>query len=314
MSESKGQSRNVIPILSAYLLLLIALLGFSWSTYPDVIRDVVIITSSDSSYQKETAARIQKNFTAEDTRARIISADDISSLPHDTNTVYLAIGQYAIEVVNDFDKNAILLRLNNRYIPDIKYTSTQSDLITRQPACKHLQLIKAINPKWTTIAVLSSINSADTTAELSKCAIQFNFDLNIYAITDETDLLKTLETAVEYNKVLLAIEDPLVYNSRTVKNILLTSYRHRKPVIGYSDSFVQAGAVAAIYTSPETVADDAVRILSEFFDNNWQFKRNIYRPSGFSVSTNAQVASSLEIALPDNATILARIKKMSDKL
>jgi ABC-type uncharacterized transport system substrate-binding protein len=277
------------------------------------MRDVVIVTSSDSSFQEQAAERIQKKISGESTRATIVSADDMSSHSRDSNTVYIAIGKYAIEVMNDIDKNAALLRLNNKNIADTKYTSTRSDLITRQAACKHLQLIKAINPKWTTIAVLSSINSADATAELSKCAIKFNFDLNIYAITDETDLQKTLEKAVEYNKVLLAIEDPLVYNSRTVKNILLTSYRHRKPVIGYSDSFVQAGAVAAIFTPPETVADDAVRVLSDFFDNHWQFKRNVYRPSGFSVSTNAQVASSLEIALPDKATIMERIKEMGHK-
>jgi hypothetical protein len=307
--EQLGKS---MPNVFACLLLFV-LLGFSWNAHAEVSRHIVIITSSDSSYQRQTAARIQQNINSEDTRAIIISADDISLLPLYSRTMYIAIGELAIKSLNDFDNDAIVLRLNNRTIPDIKYTSTQSDLITRQPACKHLQLIKAINPKWTTIGVLSSINSLDTAAELSRCAIRFNFDLQLYAISDESDLQKTLETAVEYNKVLLATVDPLVYNSRTVKNILLTSYRHRKPVIGYSESFVQAGAVAAIYTSAETVADEAARIISEFFDNNWQFKRNIYSPSGFSVSTNKQVASSLEISLPNTATILNRIKQMDIK-
>jgi len=291
-------------------LLVFVTLGFSWNTFAEVSRHIVIITSSDSSYQKQTAAGIQQNINSKDTRAIIISADDISLLPFYSRTVYIAIGELAIKALNDFDNDAIVLRLNNRLLPDVKYTSTQSDLITRPPACKHLQLIKAINPKWTTVGVLSSINSLDTTAELSKCAIRFDFDLQIYAISDESDLQKTLETAVEYNKVLLATVDPLIYNSRTVKNILLTSYRHRKPVIGYSESFVQAGAVAAIYTPPETVADDAARIISEFFANNWQFKRNTHSPSSFSVTTNTQVASSLEITLPDTATILRRIKQM----
>ena len=287
------------------------MLVFASKPHADVSRHIVIITSSDSSYQKQTAASIQQNLNSKDTRAVIISADDIALLPFYSRTIYIAIGELAIKALNDFDNNAIVLRLNNRIIPGTKYTSTQSDLVTRQPACMHLQLIKAINPKWATIGVLSSINSVDETAELSKCAIRFNFDLQIYAITDENDLQKTLETAVEYNKVILAIADPLVYNSRTVKNILLTSYRHRKPVIGYSESFVQAGAVAAIFTPPETVADDAASIISDFFDNNWQFKRNTYNPSGFTVRTNAQVASSLEIKLPDTATILDRINQMS---
>mgnify|MGYP000240577019 FL=1 len=133
----------------------------------------------------------------------------------------------------------------------------------------------------------------------------------MYAITDNSDLLVTLEAAIEDNRVLLAITDPLIYNSHSVKNILLTAYRHRKPVIGYSDSFVQAGAVAAVYTSPQTVSDKAASIITDFFDNNWQFDRNIYSTNDFSVSVNRQVATSLEISLPKKENIRRSIERMS---
>ena len=157
--------------------------------------------------------------------------------------------------------------------------------------------------------MLSSVDSLDIAAAFTKCTIRQNLNLNVYAITNESDLLKTLETAVEDNDILLAITDPFIYNSHTVKNILLTAYRHRKPVIGYSDSFVQAGAVAAVYTSPESIGIIAGRITSGFFDNNWQFNKNIYTTDDFSVSTNPQVATSLEITLPDKAFIRKNLEK-----
>jgi ABC-type uncharacterized transport system substrate-binding protein len=196
-----------------------------------------------------------------------------------------------------------VLRINSKIIPGTKYNSAQSDLKTAQPECRHIELIKAINPDWSTVAVLSSVDSLDIAAALTKCTIRQNLNLNVYAITDKSDLLKTLETAIENNKVLLAITDPFIYNSNTVKNILLTAYRHRKPVIGYSDSFVQAGAVAAVYTSPESIANKASTIISDFFDNNWQFNKNIYSIDDFSISTNPQVATSLEITLPSEESI-----------
>ena len=158
--------------------------------------------------------------------------------------------------------------------------------------------------------MLSSIDSLDIAAEFTKCTIRKNLNLNVYAITDESDLLKTLETAIENNKVLLAITDPFIYNSHTVKNILLTAYRHRKPVIGYSDSFVQAGAVAAVYTSPESIGDRASSIISGFFDNNWQFNKNVYSTDDFSISTNPQVATSLDITLPSKESIRISLEKI----
>ena len=289
------------------------LLGLAKVSLADSTRQVVIVTSSDSSYQQRTASRIQQKVDNDVTQALVISADELTTSPKNSNTVYVAIGERAITDLHTYASDAMVLRINNRKLQITNYTSVQSDLITEQPACKHLQLIQALNPRWTTVGVLASINTLDTTAKLTICAIKYNLNLQVYAITDESDLLTTLETAVENNQVLLAIVDPLIYNSRTVKNILLTSYRHRKPVIGYSDSFVQAGAIAAVYTSPESAGDDAVNILSDFFANNWQFKHPIHRPSDFEVSTNTRVAGSLDLALPDLKTIVKRIRNMETR-
>jgi len=310
MFRNRERARSRYSMRLSMLLFMVFAPWILFSSHADSQHRVVIITSTDSSFQQQAAVRIRQNLYKNDIDATIIPAIDVPSLSRDSKTVYVAIGESAIKTLNEFDENAIVLRLNNRRIPDINYTSIQSDLITAQSPCRHLQLIKAVNPRWMTVGVLSSIDSADTTAELTRCAIRFNMNLQLYAIADEKDLQKTLETAVENNKVLLAIVDPLVYNSRTVKNILLTSYRHRKPVIGYSESFVQAGAVAAIFTSPQTAGDDATRIINDFFDNNWQFTRNTYIPSEFTVSTNTQVATSLDINLPAIDAILQSIRLM----
>ena len=206
----------------------------------------------------------------------------------------------------------MVLRVSSRQVPDMTYSSVQSDLLTAQPECRHVRLIKSLNRNWDKIAVLSSLESLDIAASLTRCSIKENINLQVYAISDESDLLATLENAVEENRVLLAISDPLVYNTHSVKNILLTAYRHRKPIVGYSDSFVQAGAIAAIYTSPEAVGDKVLEIVTGFFSNNWQFNRNTYRIQDFSISLNRQVAASLEVRLPDEKSIRKRIERMEE--
>ncbi|UCB54405.1 MAG: hypothetical protein JSW45_10720 [Thiotrichales bacterium] len=283
------------------------------SSFADIAHNVVIVTSSDSSYQRRTAGRIRENLEEKGARTMVVSADSIASITPNGRTLYVAIGDEAINNLNRFDADAMALRMTSREMPNRRYTSTKADLITAQPDCRHIRLIRSIDPGWSTIGVLSSIESLDIAAALTKCSIRHNINLQVYAITDTTDLLKTLETAVVKNKVLLAINDPLIYNSNTVKNILLTAYRHRKPVIGYSDSFVQAGAVAAVYTSPESAADKAVSIVSKFFENSWQFGKKRYYTDDFSISTNIQVSKSLDINIPDEDSIRRSIERMEKK-
>ena len=312
INKSQAHIRTRSP-LSIIVVLLLVLSGISLEIYADIKHHIVIITSSKSSYEQKTASIIQQQLEENNAMTMLVSADNIASASNNNKTLYVAIGEQAINKLHEFDTNAFALRLTSKQIPGIKYSSAQSDFITAQPTCRNIQLIKAINPEWDSVAVLSSNNSVDIAAELTRCAIHQDINLQVYAITDDSDLLKTLEIAVENNKVLLAITDPLIYNSHSVKNILLTAYRHRKPVIAYSDSFVHAGAVAAIYTSPQYTGNTAAKLISEFLQNNWQFDKKIYYPDDFSVSLNRQVATSLEISLPSEEELIAIIKK-TDKL
>ena len=304
--------RNTLVIVANTMLLL---LGFCFSPLAlcDSMHNVVIITSSDSSFQQKTASRIRQNLETDGTRTMVVSADSIASITHTEKTLYVAIGDGAISSLDNIDGDAFTLRVINRSIRGLKYTSTKSDLITEQSVCRHIGLVRAIDPDWSTIGVLSSIESLDTAAELTRCSIKHNLNLQVYAIIDTSDLLRTLETAVVDNKVLLAISDPIIYNSRTVKNILLTAYRHRKPVIGFSESFVQAGAVAAVYTTPQSAGDKAASIVRDFFKNSWQFDKKRYYSEDFSISTNAQVAKSLEIDLPDEEAIHRSVSRMENR-
>ena len=309
--KPSNRATRAVRLMIACLLLFVLSQAGNVATAGDP--GIVIIMSSNSIYQIQAAVRVSENLEKAGVRTIIISANDIASVPRNGRKLYVAIGERAIKSLQAFDDNAIALRITDRRLPSVKYTSTQSDLVTEQPACRHIQLIKSIREDWTRIAVLSSIESSGIAAGLTQCAIKHNVDLQVYAITNERDLLSTLEAAIEDNMVLLAITDPLIYNSRTVKNILLTAYRHRKPVIGYSDSFVQAGAVAAVYTPPESVGDRAAELIAGFLSNNWQFSRNIYHTSDFTVATNKRVAESLGINLPDVDTISATIRRLESE-
>ena len=278
--------------------------------YAEQGEHIIITISPNSQFQLDTAAAIRNNLDAIDIRTSIISTENIDASPVYTNTAFILIGQAAVSAFEAHEIDAPALFISNDQIENTRFTSAKANLVLEQPVCRNVPLIKALDQDWESIAFLSSIYSLDKASDLTKCAIQSGFDIQLYAITDDTDLLKTLEMAIKDNDVLLTVTDPSIYNSRTVKNILLTSYRHRKPVIGYSENFVDAGAIAAVYTSANSAGERAAQIITEFIDNNWQFKNKIYYTANFSVHTNYQVAKSLGISLPDDDTLHNKIMLM----
>ena len=102
--------------------------------------------------------------------------------------------------------------------------------------------------------------------------------------------------------VLLGIDDPELYNSKTAKNVLLSSYGRQMALIGPNAGFVRAGALASTYSDQ----DDWLAVLDDLLDQppaHWP--RSLY-PEHYGVSGNQQVARALGLEPIDpNAAALA---------
>ena len=85
-------------------------------------------------------------------------------------------------------------------------------------------------------------------------------------------------------------------------DLLLTSYRYQKPVFGFSQSYVRAGALAAVYSSSKQLAKQAAEIAIKS-----QQAPGVLPPPQvpkyFSVVVNYQVARSLNLQVADEDSI-----------
>lgn len=179
-----------------------------------------------------------------------------------------------------------------------------------QPAERLLRLVRIALPKRNRIGLVLSGDSSRLLGPLQRAASGLGFAVTWEAIESQSQLLPALQRVLAESDVLLTLPDPGVLNRDTAQAILLTSYRHHEPVIGYSQAYVSAGALAAVHTTPAQIGRQTAENISEWLLSGklpaWQL------PKYFEVSVNYHVARSLGIDLPPETELLEKLKRAED--
>ncbi|MDD5330168.1 MAG: ABC transporter substrate binding protein [Sulfuricella sp.] len=202
-----------------------------------------------------------------------------------------------------FEKTA---RQNRRLGDPHRFSAIYLD----QPWARQFALIRHTLPNRTRVGILLGPDSAELAPALRAAAKAAGLVAAIEKIEDESDLLPALKRLLGDSEALLAIPDPLIYNRSTVQSILLTTYRQQVPLFGFSPSYVKAGALAAVYSVPEQIGQQAAEIILRLAAD-----RHLPPPQPpryFSVGTNSQVARSLGITFDDEATLTGKLKRVAE--
>ena len=228
------------------------------------------------------------------------------------NSIIITLGRDAAEQVVVKGRQAP--HLLNALIPkaaveqhhDREQGRFSSSIYLDQPIDRQLKLASIISPGGTVGVLLGS-----TTEPLRPLIYHQGESLGIAVqfrnILKEETIGPSLKELLNSSDILLALPDPQVYSRKNVFNILLSSYQSKIPVIGFSSAYVKAGAIAAVYSSPEDIghhlADTIIEIRAEDGVDSQHSHNNAY-PRYFSVDINASVANSLGRELPDKEMII----------
>jgi len=156
------------------------------------------------------------------------------------------------------------------------------------PLARQLRLARYLLPQARRIGVLYGEHSAFLLDELRQAARPMGLEIVAQSWPDLRDS-RPLQQLLANSDVLLGLDDPELYNSKSAKNVLLSSYGRQMALIGPNAGFVRAGALASTYSDQ----DDWLAVLDELLDQppaHWP--RSLY-PARFGVSGNQQVARAL---------------------
>lgn len=177
-----------------------------------------------------------------------------------------------------------------------------------QPFARQFDLIRIALPRAARIGVVTSVEGSREAERLRALAESRQLTLRIETVERETELYPALERALADSEALLAIPDARVINPATAHNLLLTSFRFRVPVVGYSAAYVRAGALLAVYSSPAQIGAETGELARAAL-------RGIQpgppkHPRYFSIAVNQQVARSLGLAIDEEATLRERLQRL----
>jgi putative ABC transport system substrate-binding protein len=284
--------------------------------------DVIIVLSKPQGAHAETGDALRQALQAPNaskTAVETVSIDDgdwsdkVRQTCAKPGSVVVSVGTQAAEKITARHPSCPVL---HTLIPRLAYveivrpaagTQQVSAVYIDQPLARQLELIRLALPEHDRISVLLGPSSADQRGELRAITRSFGFELALEQITAPAELLPALNRTLADSDVLLSVADPMIFNGSTIHHLLLTTYRERVPVIGLSRAYVDAGALTAVYSTPEQIGKQAGEILLAWPGGRAPLPPPQY-PRYYKVAVNQRVAASLGLHVESESTLLRELQ------
>lgn len=267
--------------------------------------NVTVVLSDDAPSYHEVADAIESTVGSEHAVIRVLSSKlSVSDSALSRAKLLVPVGVKATEQIAERGGKTPVLAVmvtEDWYRDDGRNQLTRGGrsaaaLVLEQPFLRQFQLINSALPDITKVGVVVGQSNAGLLAELEKAASARQLTLVSATVDSESKLVATLGQVLADADILLAIPDAEVLNRNTVQSVLMTTYRYRDPVVGYSKSLTRAGALVSVYSSPRQIGRQAGEIVSGTLNGSKLV--GLQWPKYYSISVNGHVARSLGVNVP----------------
>jgi ABC-type uncharacterized transport system substrate-binding protein len=166
-----------------------------------------------------------------------------------------------------------------------------------QPASRTLGLVEAVFPQVRRVGLVLSAENGEVAKAFQQETERRRLSLKLERVASAEELAPALRSVLPEVDVLLLVPDAVAFHAGNARNVLLTTYRYRVPVVGFSQGLSKAGAVAAVYSSPAQIGRQGARMAMRWKPESGELPPAQHAEE-FSISFNPYVARSLGIVLP----------------
>ena len=256
---------------------------------------ILIIKSSDNVFFNTSIEQLI-NQTHQKVKFHIMALESFkkdNSLLSDANLI-ITLG---IDSVNYIQQSSISIPVIHSYITEFQYKNhklreKQYSILLDQPLQRYLKFIKLLLGKEK-IAIIRNNNNKISPRKIKSLSSTLHIKLEQHLYQQGDNPVNIVRDLLQSNDILLCLPDPEIYNRRSLKGILLTSYRQNKPLISYSPAQVKSGALAAIYSSPKNIGNQIAELVNEILQDKAFKPVSLYYAAEFEIKINNSVAKSL---------------------
>lgn len=329
VTHLQGTKKQVLAFTSTFTMLCLLLLLTTSLSWAKAYR-ILIVSSGDSPLYTQIVDTIQttvsSNSTAPGTRVNttldviyLKSISTTSQLQERTKNqdLILTIGQRAMILASKIKNSPPIIttliprQSFNQYRNALRKENRKvTALFIDSPPKRQILLAKILLGDLQRLGVLISKTSPYSTNNIQSAIQKQGINSHIQTVHNPENLIRNLSQVLNKSDAFLALPDAQIFNRRTARNILLTTYRQRTPVIAYSESYVKAGALAAVYSTPQQISKQIGELLLSILNSGLIFPAMNSHPREFEVAINQNVAKSLGIPTRKRAVIKNQLLKL----
>jgi hypothetical protein len=177
----------------------------------------------------------------------------------------------------------------------IVHTKNIGVIYSDPPLDKQVRLIREIFGNSASFGVVVSPITNYMQNEILLLAEENDISVKFVKYNAGININKTINS-LKKQDVILAIPDQLIWNSSTLKNIVLSTYRNEQPIIGFSRNLVKAGAIATHFSDLDDVVKETVDRITLMNQKSPIIIRSSSKQT--SLVTNDNVIRSLNLNKP----------------
>lgn len=277
-----------------FCLRMIVLIVLSFPLYAE--KETIVLMSKDNN---PALTNLYNRLDSLSSDFNYVISTEVHSIDIKENDFIVLVGAYNPSYFNlESHKKTISVLITKEQSREI---NSQTSIWMEPPLSRQLMLANLIIPGQQKLGFLvnGSESKKNQLSELSEAQIQM---LNVIDLEESENINRALFKVLKDSKLLLGSYDPEIYSSIHLKNILITSYRQQKVMIGPSRAYLKAGSLATTFSDLDHIAKRIMDVVIEY-QSSAKWLETGYNPY-YRILFNKQVARSLNIILPEEDFLL----------
>ena len=270
---------------------------------------VVVVASVGVEAHRAALEGIQAALTGTQAQVRVLDLAEARSeqksgaaLAAPGVRVIIAVGSDALEIVTAGHPTVpVICTMVLRHSADKDLSPAGAATISLDIPIEEMTAhLKKIFPEKTRLGIIRNPSSSSCTpAQLQARAQPLGFIVRVVDAASPEQLLPALMSLRGRVDLVWCMPDGLLYNSVTIKPLILASLENRLPLIGFSESFARAGAALGIYPDFRDIGLETGEVARQIMDN--QPFRGAVGPRKLKLAVNQSVLRLIGLRYPAEA-------------